>query len=71
MQTRAGTGPRRRTSVLHHLVKCASSGVLGECGAFCVTNKALLGPVLNRRRTGTLRYPASASHELGSSRTMR
>src|SRR4029077_17069851 len=43
MQTRAGTGPRRQTSVLHHLVKCTSSGVLVDRGAFLRDEQGTLG----------------------------
>lgn len=43
VQTRAGTGPRRQTSVLHHLVKCTSSGVLVDRGAFLRDEQGILG----------------------------
>jgi len=42
-QTRAGTGPNRQTSVLHHLVKCTSSGVLVDRGAFLRDEQGTLG----------------------------
>ena len=43
MQTRAGTGPNRQTSMLHHLVKCTLSGVLGDHGAFLRDEHGTLG----------------------------
>src|SRR6185312_7464731 len=43
VQTWAGTGPRRQTSVLHQLVKCTLSGVLVDRGAFLRDEQGTLG----------------------------